>query len=176
MSKSPPHPDWGIGQVPVCTTCGSERILRNAHTIWNPAFGLWEISSVLDHFVCEACGGPAVIHWIEPEMSPTETIRLLNDELRIHGRGNGRIVVTNGIQERGEDFVAKALVAMHSFDKFSPENDFYGEHDFGAFEVDGEKLFFKIDYYDPTLSFGSENPANPMKTVRVLTLMLANEY
>jgi hypothetical protein len=34
----------------------------------------------------------------------------------------------------------------------------------------------KIDNYDPTLSGGSEDPSDPAQTVRVLTLMLADEY
>lgn len=60
-----------------------------------------------------------------------------------------------------------------------------GEHDMGALdvEIDGpgfgtttERIFFKLDYYDPTLSFLSDDPADPSKTVRVLTIMLASEY
>jgi hypothetical protein len=55
-------------------------------------------------------------------------------------------------------------------------NDPWGEHDFGAVEIDGEKVFFKIDYYTPDLSAGSENPANEGCTHRVMTIMLASEY
>jgi hypothetical protein len=51
-----------------------------------------------------------------------------------------------------------------------------GEHDFGSFEVGHRKLFWKIDYYDPTLAFGSDDPSDPAKTARVLTIMLAEEY
>jgi hypothetical protein len=52
----------------------------------------------------------------------------------------------------------------------------YGEHDFGALEVEGERLFFKIDYFDQTLSAHSPNPADETATKRVLTIMLAEEY
>jgi hypothetical protein len=55
-------------------------------------------------------------------------------------------------------------------------NDPYGEHDFGSFEVTGHKFFFKIDAYDIDMRFGSEDPADPTKTTRVLTLMLAEDY
>jgi hypothetical protein len=49
----------------------------------------------------------------------------------------------------------------------------YGEHDFGALEIEGERLFFKIDYYDQSLSAHSPDPADETLTKRVLTIMLA---
>ena len=65
---------------------------------------------------------------------------------------------------------------MAGFDDFGEANDPHGEHDFGAFELDGEKLFWKFDYYDLQGRFGSEDPSKPTKTLRVLTIMLASEY
>ena len=59
---------------------------------------------------------------------------------------------------------------------FTPDNDPYGEHDFGSLTVARHKAFFKIDYYDQNLDFGSENPADASVTQRVLTIMLAEEY
>lgn len=102
-------------------------------------------------------------------------IALLNDVLRTTGKG-GRIMITSGIQARGADFVAAAVTAMRTFTDFSPDNDPYGERDCGFFEVMGEKLMFKIDYYDRNYEFGSEDPANPLLTNRVLTLLLMEEY
>jgi hypothetical protein len=55
-------------------------------------------------------------------------------------------------------------------------NDPYGERDFGAFELAGEKLIWKIDYYDRMLRDASPDPADPAVTRRVLTLMLASDY
>ncbi|MGZ5042816.1 MAG: DUF3768 domain-containing protein, partial [Usitatibacter sp.] len=50
------------------------------------------------------------------------------------------------------------------------------EHDFGSFEAEGEKIFFKIDYFDRTLTHHSPDPADPAVTERVITIMLAEEY
>jgi hypothetical protein len=69
-----------------------------------------------------------------------------------------------------------AIRKIATFDAFSADNDRHGEHDFGAFEVAGRRFFFKLDYYDPSLEFGSGNPADPAKMTRMLTLMLAQEY
>jgi hypothetical protein len=63
-----------------------------------------------------------------------------------------------------------------AFNVFIEDNDPNGEHDFGSFEIDGRKLFFKIDYYDKDMRYGSEDPSDPSQTARVLTLMLAEEY
>ena len=59
---------------------------------------------------------------------------------------------------------------------FNEDNDPYGEHDFGAIDHNGQKIYWKIDYYDSDLKYGSENPADPCQTARVITIMLANEY
>jgi len=39
----------------------------------------------------------------------------------------------------------------------------------------GERVMFKIDYYDLYLKYRSENPADPDVTSRVMTIMLAND-
>jgi hypothetical protein len=51
-------------------------------------------------------------------------------------------------------------------------------YDFGAFFCDEvrEKVFWKIDYFDKAYVFSSEDPSDPSKTARVLTIMLASEY
>jgi hypothetical protein len=56
------------------------------------------------------------------------------------------------------------------------DNAPHQEHDFGSFDADGHRVFFKIDYYDETLEHHSPNPADPALTKRVITIMLADEY
>lgn len=74
------------------------------------------------------------------------------------------------------DRLPEVLAAVRRFDDFHADNDPYGEHDLGGFKLGGEKLFWKFHYYDTACEFGSEDPADPAKTVRVLTIMLAEEY
>ena len=99
----------------------------------------------------------------------------LNDALRQTFSG-GRILTTQGVTALGEEAVQALLRQLQTYDQFDQDNDPYGEHDFGVLEYEGEKLFWKIDYYDQNLEYGSEDPADPAKTCRVLTLMLASEY
>lgn len=49
-------------------------------------------------------------------------------------------------------------------------------HDFGSFKHGENTVFWKIDYYDKHLVYGSEDPSDPAKTTRVLTIMLREEY
>ena len=102
-------------------------------------------------------------------------IRELNDRFRRCRQGNGRVVMSAGLNALGPVVVAEACAAVRSFDGFTPDNDPYGEHDFGALVVRGQRIFWKIDYLDPTLTFGSENPTDETLTCRVLTIMLAQD-
>ena len=104
-----------------------------------------------------------------------QRIAELNDEFRRTQTG-GRTVMTLGVQALGPRFIENAVTTLRQFNEFDVDNDPHGEHDFGEFEVDGYRLFFKINYYAPGLEYGSEDPTDPEKTVRVLTLMLAEEY
>lgn len=49
------------------------------------------------------------------------------------------------------------------------------ERDRGQFELSGETIHFRIDYYDVALEWGSEDPADASITRRVLTLMLRED-
>ena len=102
-------------------------------------------------------------------------IRDLNDAFRRTLEG-GRTFFTPGVSALGPEFGLLAIAAVQQFDQFSADNDPYQEHDFGAFTIGDEKLFWKIDYYDLSMDFGSKNPADPGQTTRVLTILLAEEY
>ena len=165
-----------VGAVPRCRDCGSERVARDAWACWNPAAGLWELETTFDQAYCHQCEGETTLVWSRPETPPNQRVRELNDRFRRDGLGNGSVLLTAGVQEMGGEFAVTAVKAVRSFDDFNDDNDPWGEHDFGAVEVCGEKVFWKIDYYNPDLTAGSENPANEGQTHRVLTIMLPSEY
>jgi hypothetical protein len=101
-----------------------------------------------------------------------------NDAFR-HGSPSiqGQRVHTRGIEAFGAEVVESIWATVRAFDRFTPENDTYGEHDFGSFEhpVAGS-IFWKIDYYDLDLNYGAENLSDAAGTRRILTVMLASEY
>lgn len=103
-------------------------------------------------------------------------IRELNDAFRCHCIGTGTVLITQGINTIEGVTIDDVAARVQAFDDFSEENDPHGEHDFGAFEIGGEKVFWKIDYYDFSHTQHSPNAADPDVTHRVLTIMLASEY
>jgi len=104
------------------------------------------------------------------EIVDVTTILALNDRFRQSLRGE-MLVMTAGVIALGQERQLKILEAVARFDSFDEENDPYGEHDFGALKVEDERLFFKIDYYDRSLSAHSPDPADESVTKRVLTIM-----
>jgi hypothetical protein len=106
----------------------------------------------------------------------TARIRELNDAFRRDFPAGGKRFITDGIFALDEADRAAILEKVRAFDNFTEDNDPHGEHDFGSFDFKGERVFWKIDYYDRACKYGSENPADPTQTTRVLTIMLAEEY
>jgi Protein of unknown function (DUF3768) len=95
---------------------------------------------------------------------------------------NGRIAIAGGLASASRAKQMAALWAATKDQEFEPENDPYGEHDFGAVLVpstanmEGFKIFWKIDYYsDAEMEYGAEDPASE-STYRVLTVMFAEDY
>lgn len=108
-------------------------------------------------------------------MDKPARIRELNDAFRKSFAG-GKVMLTQGVNELSDQDKAAVLAKVRGFDGFEPGNDPHGEHDFVSIEHGGTKYFGKIDYYTRDLARGSEDPADPAQTVRVLTIMRADEY
>ena len=88
----------------------------------------------------------------------------------------GRRLLTSGVWALGGVACFEIMCKVRTFKDFDEGNDPWHEHDFGAFDYKGQKIFFKIDYYDKDGKEGSPDPADPTVTCRVLTVMLASEY
>src|SRR5260370_33385597 len=104
-----------------------------------------------------------------------EQIRALNDAFRKSMTGGG-VMMTAGVHALPSDVKAMVIRRVATFSDFNADNDPHGEHDFGSFTLAGRKFFFKLDYYDRTLTYGSEDPADPAKTTRGMTITLAEEH
>jgi hypothetical protein len=114
----------------------------------------------------------------KPEQRTAEyraKVAALNDAFRQNFQG-GRVFITASVVNLPTDVQAMALRKVAAYDEFSEDDDPWAEHDFGAFELAGETFFWKLDYYDAEMKYGSKDPADPNKTTRVLTLMLAEDY
>lgn len=116
----------------------------------------------------------------------TQDIARLNDWLRDHifSPGHNRVVMTSGIAAligdttlfRGFHKQAELLRAVRDFDDFDAGIDPHGERDMGRFTFEDVGCYWKIDYFNLDLSAGSEDPADPFTTIRVLTIMQAAEW
>jgi hypothetical protein len=126
---------------------------------------------------CAECGAKAVSPYRSEEVKDTKTprIRALNDTFRRSFQG-GQVLMTRGISGLPPDTCTRILRRVREFTAFSAANDPYGEHNFGNFEEEERKVYWKIDYYDSKMTYSSADAADPRKTVRVLTVMLAEEY
>ena len=108
------------------------------------------------------------------------TVQQIADQNDAFRRGDpnvpGKRVTTAGthhLLKRLDIPVAQLAQTVAGFTYFSNANDPHGEHYFRAFEIGGEKCFWKIDYYDLGFHGGSDDPSNLSKTCRLLTIMLA---
>jgi hypothetical protein len=95
----------------------------------------------------------------------TARIRALNDQLR-QNFAEGIAVMTPGVAALGPEAVERIVKTIAVFDDFCHANDPHEEHDFGSFEADGHRIFFKIDYLDQALTYHSPDPADPSITKR----------
>ena len=105
----------------------------------------------------------------------SQKIAAQNDEFRKTGKG-GRVMLTAGINALGHSAANTIISLVRTFNDFNENNDPYAEHDFGSFMDGGLKVFWKIECYDRGLQFASPDPTNPDVTMRVMTIMRADEY
>lgn len=110
-----------------------------------------------------------------PDQTATARIRALNVRLRTTFTG-GQVLVTRGISALPADTLARVLAAVRAFDAFNADNNPWGEHDVGAFDVSGHRIFFKIDYLSADSDMASDDPTDASQTRRIMTIMLAEEY
>lgn len=102
-------------------------------------------------------------------------IAIQNDDFRKH-LSKGTLVLTQGIRSNAPEDIQAIITQVRTFDKFDENNDPYNEHDFGAFDYKGKKVFWKIDNYDRKFLYLSPDVSNPKLTNKVLTIMYADEY
>jgi len=112
--------------------------------------------------------------------SPTidhHKVRLLNDRFRQSLDPRlGRLVLQPAVVNLPSNELDELLAQIREFDNFDEGNDPFGEHDFGALVFNRQRYFFKLDYYDRSLRYHSEQPDSPLLTIRVLTVMRADEW
>lgn len=103
-------------------------------------------------------------------------IATLNDNFRKTFTG-GQVLLSAGIAAMSSEDKANIISLVQNFNDFNEGNDPYKEHDCASFDYKGNKIFAKIVYYDRfNTHFASENPADISKTLRILTILLAEEY
>ncbi|MEO1033389.1 MAG: DUF3768 domain-containing protein [Bacteroidota bacterium] len=90
----------------------------------------------------------------------------------------GKYHMTQGVDGLSNFQKLDTLIKLWEYNNFTKDNDPYGEHDFGRFQLDENKqdIIWKIDYYDINYEYGSEDPSDLSNTRRVLTVMLPSEY
>jgi hypothetical protein len=102
------------------------------------------------------------------ETEQISEIAEVNDAYR---RGGFGVTITTGVRELD---VGGLLREVRLFDEFTPDNDPHREHDFGQITWGGEKVFWKMDYYNQAMDAWC-HPLSP-RCRRIITVMLASEY
>jgi len=113
---------------------------------------------------------------------PITSVGLANNRFREQvlcgNPGRHRILATAGVQALGPGAVQEVLYLVLGFkdEDFRESFEPYGDRDFISLAFRGIKIWAKIDTYDPSMEFPSPDPADDKVTVRVLTVMLPDEY
>ncbi|MDE2563013.1 MAG: DUF3768 domain-containing protein [Sphingomonadales bacterium] len=115
-----------------------------------------------------------------PRPDRIETIARLNDRARQGLDPRARIVVTRNclaafcdLDTVGVVLVQAELLAAFRRCAFAADSP---ERDFAAITFRDRKVWMKIDYFDETLEFGSDDSADASVTTRVITILLPEDY
>ncbi len=94
--------------------------------------------------------------------------------LRTTGFG-GKVVLSPGVANLAtRDDVVRAVMAQDPNN--GPKHDPTGRNEFGVVNLNNVRYFWKIDYYDRSYTVMSPDPADPLITKRVLTILRADEW
>lgn len=107
--------------------------------------------------------------------SKVKRIRELNDILRTTFTG-GRVMLTSGVAALDENVKLALMTAVRGFDSWEDGNDPHGEHDMCFIEINGERFWAKVDYFDTDMRYLSDDPSDPTITRRILTIGHSSEY
>ena len=100
----------------------------------------------------------------------TKTVEL-NDHLRTTFRG-GRVQMTPAVYALDPQLRGRALSALSRYNKFADDED----HDWGVFIFAGYSFEWHIECRANDGTGISADPADPEKTLRVLTLYTATDF
>jgi hypothetical protein len=131
----------------------------------------------LKDFINRLTGKNNVPESFDEPVKKSREVAYVNDQFRkTFDPRLGRVVFTGGMSDSPSEVFHSVIREVKNFTDFTEDNDPYGEHDFGSVEIDGEKYFWKIDYYDTSYQYGSKDYVDLNKTRRVLTIMHETEY
>lgn len=88
----------------------------------------------------------------------------------------GRAVLSANVAALSHADRAAIIERIINAPQFGEEIDPCGTREMGKVEVNGNPIWFKIDYYDIDYSFGSPDPTDSTKTRRVLTILFPDEW
>jgi hypothetical protein len=106
---------------------------------------------------------------VELDRKKMAEIARRNDIARKLGLG---VTITNGAAKLPD--IEGLLRNVRSYNNFTEKNDPYEAHDMGFFEWRGERVIWKIDYYNETLTCFEDPISDTCK--RIITVMIAKEY
>ncbi len=108
-------------------------------------------------------------------MTDHEKIAVYNDLCRKSLGLHGLIVNSPGIYALPCVEQLRVYSKVAHYEHFTPFTDPKDERSSGGFNHQGIAVVWKIDYLSPDMNWKSDDPSDPVKTMRVLTIMLAEE-